>query len=245
MTAGELRAEAEGRSGGGLPLYQQLAQSLSQKIAAGDYAAGAALPPERKLAEIHNVSRITVRHALEQLAGEGLVEQRRGSGTYVSNRVSQPLSKLTSLSEDVAARGMVPRSEVLSCGAGIATPEEVIGLGLSPGRRVSRIVRLRSADERPLAIEASTVIGEALPDPTAVGESLYAAMEAAGMRPVRAIQRLSAVALDEEQAARLGCAPGAPGLLITRIAYAGDGRAVEYTRSAFRGDRWDFVTELS
>lgn len=234
-----------GDAGRTAPLYQQLAQTLSQQIVGGEYAAGQALPPERRLAELHNVSRITVRHALDQLARDGLVEQRRGSGTYVSGKVSQPLSKLTSLSEDVAARGMTAQSRLLSCGVGLATPEEVIGLGLSPGRRISRIVRLRCADGRPLAIEASSIVNDALPDPAEVGESLYASMQARGMRPVRGVQRLSAIALDERQAETLETRAGAPGLLITRIGYVADGRPVEYTKSTFRGDRWDFVTELS
>jgi GntR family transcriptional regulator len=232
----------EGRSA---PLYQRLAQKLTQQIVAGEFASGQALPPERKLAEVHDVSRITVRHALQQLVRDGLVEQRRGSGTYVSSKVSQPLSKLTSLSEDVAARGMVARSRLMSCGVGVATPEEVIGLGLSPGRRISRIVRMRSADGRPLAVEASSILNEALPDPAKVGDSLYATMAEYGMRPVRAVQRLSAISLDEEQAATLETTVGAPGLLITRIGYTADDRPVEYTKSTFRGDRWDFVTELS
>jgi GntR family transcriptional regulator len=227
------------------PLYQRLAETLSRRIAAGELAPGQALPPERKLAEEHDVSRVTVRHAIEQLARDGLVEQRRGSGTYVTQRVSQPLSVLTSFSEDVAARGMVARSKLVNRGVGIANPEEVIGLGLAPGRRVTRIVRLRSADGLPLALEASTVLHEALPDPEEVGESLYAALEPRGMRPVRAVQRLSAIALEPNVAAMLETAPGAPGLLIVRIGYTGDGRPVEYTRSTFRGDRWDFVTELS
>jgi GntR family transcriptional regulator len=228
-----------------LPLYRSLAEELSRMIASGELSPGAQLPPERRLADEHNVSRVTVRHAIEQLAREGQVEQKRGSGTYVTPRVSQPLSILTSFSEDVAARGMVARSKLVSRGVGTATPDEVISLGLAPGRRVSRIVRLRSADGRPLALEASTVLQDALPDPGAVGDSLYATLDEKGLRPVRAVQRLSAVALDPGLAQMLETEPGAPGLLIVRIGYSADGRPVEYTRSTFRGDRWDFVTELS
>jgi GntR family transcriptional regulator len=228
-----------------LPLYRSLAEELSRTIASGQLSPGAQLPPERRLAEEHNVSRVTVRHAIEQLVRDGLVEQKRGSGTYVTQRVSQPLSILTSFSEDVAARGMVAHSELISRGVGIATPDEVISLGLAPGRRVSRIVRLRSADGQPLALEASTVVQDALPDPGAVGDSLYATLDEKGLRPVRAVQRLSAVPLDPGLAQKLQTEPGAPGLLIVRIGYSADGRPVEYTRSTFRGDRWDFVTELS
>ena len=140
---------------------------------------------------------------------------------------------------------MVAHSELISRGVGTATPDEVISLGLAPGHRVSRIVRLRSADGQPLALESSTVVQDALPDPAAVGDSLYETLDRQGLRPVRAVQRLSAVALDPRLAQMLKTEPGAPGLLIVRIGYSADGRPVEYTRSTFRGDRWDFVTELS
>lgn len=230
---------------GGDPLYRALARELSRRIAAGEFEAGAPLPPERRLAESHGVSRVTVRRAVGQLAREGLVEQRHGSGTYVARRLSQPLSTLTSLSEDVAARGLVARSKLLGRGVGTVTPEESIAMGVPPGGRVSRVTRLRLAEGIPLALEASTVLREALPDPAEVGHSLYEAMARRGLRPARAVQRLSAVALDPDLAGRLEAEPGAPGLRIVRVGYAADGRAVEYTRSTFRGDRWDFVAELS
>ncbi|RVV97354.1 GntR family transcriptional regulator [Mesobaculum littorinae] len=228
-----------------LPRYRALANLLTQQIESGEFAPGAALPPERALAEMHAVSRVTIRKAIEQLSGVGLVEQRRGAGTFVARRVSQPLSILTSFSEDVAARGMVAKSRLVSSGTGIASPEEVIGLGVPPGTAVTRITRLRSADGQPLALEASTVLHDALPDPDMVTTSLYAVLGDRGMRPVRAVQRLTAVAIDAYAAGLLKVAPGAPALLINRIGYAADDRAVEFTRSTFRGDRWDFVTELS
>ena len=227
------------------PRYKALAETLARRIDAGEFAAGEALPAERQLAEDFGVSRVTVRSAIEQLAGDGLVEQRRGSGTYVTRRVSQPLSVLTSFSEDVAARGMVAEQRLVSSGKGVASPEEVIGLGLAPGAPVTRIVRLRSADGQPLAIEASTIVQEALPEPELTEGSLYAAMARRGLRPVRAVQRLTAIPIDARAAALLDVEPGAPGLLITRVGFAAGDRAVEFTRSTFRGDRWDFVTELS
>ncbi|TDL83500.1 GntR family transcriptional regulator [Palleronia sediminis] len=227
------------------PLYRALADRLAREIERGEIAPGAALPPERVLAETHGLSRVTVRKALDRLSRAGLVEQRRGAGTFVTRQRLRPTARLTSFSEDVAARGMVAGSRVVSSGTGIATPDEVLGLGLTPGHPVTRITRLRTADGQPLAVEASTVLPEALPDPGAVGTSLYAAMAAHGLRPVRAVQRLTAVAVDAALAALLDVAPGAPGLLVTRVGYAAGDRAVEFTRSTFRGDRWDFVTEMS
>jgi len=231
-------------SQGGAPRYLRLARDLAERIAQGEFRPGDALPPERRIAELYDVSRVTVRRALDHLASDGAVEARHGSGTYVSRRVRQPLSVLTGFSEDVRARGMTPSSVVLDRGVGTATPEEAIGLGLSPGERVTRIKRLRMADGAPLAIESSAIVHDALPDAEAVGESLYETLRAGGNRPVRAIQRLMAVALDARAATLLEVEAGSPGLHIVRVGYRADGRPIEYTWSHYRGDRWDFVTEL-
>ena len=227
------------------PRYLRLAKAFAERIKSGELPPGDSLPPERKIAELFGVSRVTVRRALERLAADGLIDQRQGSGTYVAPRLQQPLSVLTSFSEDVRARGMTPESTVLDRGTGLAAPEEAIGLGLKPGQPVARIARLRQADGIPLAIETSAIVIDALPAPERLAGSLYDALAAGGMRPVRAIQRLSAVALDERTAALLAVEPRSPGLYIVRVGYLADGRPVEYTRSYFRGDRWDFVAELS
>jgi len=230
---------------GDRPRYLQLADELEERIRAGEWQPGAALPPERRIGELYRVSRVTVRRALERLAEDGLIEQRQGAGTFVARRVRQPLSVLTSFSEDVRARGMEPTSIWLDRRIGTASPEEAIGLGLGPGEAVTRLARLRLADDMPLAIERSAIVADVLPDPMVVKESLYAALDARGARPVRAVQRLSAVPLAGLVAERLEVPAGSTGLLIVRVGYRADGRAIEYTRSEYRGDRWDFVTELA
>ena len=227
------------------PRYLRLAKTFAERIKSGELPPGDSLPPERKIAELFGVSRVTVRRALDRLASDGLIDQRQGSGTYVAQRLQQPLSVLTSFTEDVRARGMTPSSAALDRSIGLAAPEEAIGLCLKPGQPVARIVRLRQADGMPLAIENSAVVIDALPEPERLTGSLYDALAAGGMRPVRAIQRLSAVALDERTAKLLAVAPGSPGLYTIRVGYVADGRPVEYTRSYYRGDRWDFVAELS
>ena len=201
--------------------------------------------PERKLAEQFGVSRVTVRRALEQLAADGLIDQRQGSGTYVSQKLQQPLSVLTGFTEDARARGLQPTSTILECASGLAAPEEAIGLALKPGQAVVRLSRLRCADGEPLAIETAAVRPEALPEDGRIDGSLYGAMAARDRRPVRAMQRLSAVALAGRQAELLDVPAGSPGLYIVRIGYLADGTPVEFTRSYYRGDRWDFVAELS
>ena len=83
-----------------------------------------------------------------------------------------------------------------------------------------------------------------LPEPEAVGASLYAALERTGNRPVRAMQRISAANLGEADARLLGVAPGVASLNIERISYLETGKVIEFTRSVYRGDTYDFVAEL-
>jgi GntR family transcriptional regulator len=197
------------------------------------------------LAEELAVSRITVRKALDGLVGSGLLIRRHGAGTFVAGRVEKNFSKLTSFTEDMAARGRTSRSEWLMKGEGAVTPDESLMLGLSPGTRVYRFHRIRFADDLGMALEYSTIPGFALPGPHVVGGSLYEALNSAGTRPVRALQRLRAVLFDAGQAQLLGVQEGDPGLLIERRGFLEDGRAVEMTRSWYRGDTYDFVAELN
>src|SRR5688572_11525137 len=112
------------------------------------------------------------------------------------------------------------------------------------GSGVVRMYRLRHVDGSPIAIERTLVPYSLLPDPESVTTSLYEALDAYGNRPKRALQRLRAVALDEEAARHLELPVGSPGLLVERRAFLDDGRVVESTRSYYRGDAYDFVAEL-
>jgi GntR family transcriptional regulator len=228
-----------------LPLYQQLQRALRQAIENGVIAPEDALPPERDLAEMLGVSRITVRKAIDELAEEGLLVRKQGSGTFVSNRVEKNFAKLTSFSEDMRARGREPRSVWLTKAAGTVTPEESLTLRSSPGTPVFRFHRIRYADDAPMAIEYATVLANCLPSVDAVQSSLYEALEETGNRPVRALQRLRAVLFTAEQAKLLKAQERDAGLLVARVGYLKDGRAVEFSQSYYRGDIYDFVAELS
>jgi len=228
-----------------LPLYQQLQRALRDAIENGVIAPQDALPPERDLAEMLGVSRITVRKAIDELAEEGLLVRKQGSGTFVSNRVEKNFAKLTSFSEDMRARGREPRSVWLTKAAGTVTPEESLTLRSSPGTPVLRFHRIRYADDAPMAIEYATVLANCLPSVDAVQSSLYEALEQTGNRPVRALQRLRAVLFTAEQAKLLKAQERDAGLLVARVGYLKDGRAVEFSQSYYRGDIYDFVAELS
>jgi GntR family transcriptional regulator len=230
---------------GALPLYQQLQRSIREAIHSHVLAPDDALPAERQMASELSVSRITVRKAIDGLVEEGLLVRRQGSGNFVCSRIEKNFAKLTSFSEDMRSRGRTPHSEWLKRSEGAVSPEEALTLRLSPGAPVYRFHRLRFADDSPMCLEYATVSAEALPSLDAVDDSLYEALEAAGNRPVRALQRLRALLLNTEQARLLHAREGDAGLLVERVGFLRDGRAVELTQSFFRGDTYDFVAELS
>lgn len=227
------------------PLYQQLQRALRLAITGRVLAPEDALPAERDLAQELSVSRITVRKALDGLVSEGLLIRRQGAGTFVASRVEKSFSKLSSFSEDMAARGRTAHSVWLGRTRGSVTSDESMAMGLSPGSAVYRFNRIRYADGVAMAVEYATVPAYALPSAEAVETSLYEALEKTGHRPVRALQRLRAVLFSQEQADLLGIKARDAGLLIERRGYLADGQAVELTQSFYRGDAYDFVAELS
>jgi GntR family transcriptional regulator len=230
---------------GALPLYRQLQRALKRAIDERVLVAEDALPAERDLAHDFRVSRITVRKALDGLVAEGLLLRRQGSGNFVAGRVEKNFSLLTSFSEDMRARGRTPSSTWLRRSSGTVTPEESLALGARPGTTVHRFERLRYADGAPMALEKATILGSALPSLDAVTDSLYAALEQHGHRPVHALQRLRAVLLTAEQASLLHATAGDAGLLAERIGTDREGRTIERSHSFYRGDTYDFVAELS
>ncbi|GEM_PF-41632 len=231
----------------GGPLYLQLKRWIEDAIKRGTIKPGDALPSERDLALRADVSRVTVRKAVQQLVQDGVLVQRHGSGTFVAAqtpRVEQSLSQLTSFTEDMARRGMAVRAEWLDRGVYAASPEETVILGLSSGEQVARIARLRLTGDMPLAIERASLSAGVLPEPAEIGDSLYKYLDRFGVRPVRAIQRIRAANIAEADAHLLQVPIGSAGLHIERISYLSTGRVIELTRSIYRGDTYDFVAEL-
>jgi GntR family transcriptional regulator len=241
----EMLADLRPEESSTTPLYIQLAENIADAIRAGRWSPGEALPPERVLAQVLAVSRVTTRKAVELLIDRGVLTTRQGSGTFVARPVEHPATVLASFSEEMRARGLVPSSRWLARDISIATPEEALSLGLAPGTSISRLSRLRLADDEVMAIESAAIPAHWLPDPTVIEESLYSYMRAHGSAPVRALQHIRAVNATERQAGLLGVKPGAALLYISRIGFLPSGVAVEFTRSYYRGDRYDLVSELS
>lgn len=229
------------------PLYLNLRRNIERAIGEGVLKPGDALPSERDLAATAEVSRVTVRKAVQDLVAGGRLVQRHGSGTFVASgvaHVEQSLSALTSFTEDMARRGLRAESIWLERGIYTPSPAEMVVLGLTSEDSVARLGRLRIANGTPLAIERAALSARLLPEPQAVRHSLYEALAETGNRPLRAIQRLSAALLDDEDAELLGVPPRSPSLNIERTSYLASGRVVEFTRSRYRADAYDFVAEL-
>ncbi|MEX0317488.1 MAG: GntR family transcriptional regulator [Ruegeria sp.] len=229
------------------PRYVRLRKRIEESIEQGLLAESAPLPAEREIASLTGLSRVTVRRAMQDLVDRGIIVQRQGSGSFVSDgtpKVEQSLSRLTSFTEDMVRRGLSSSSEWLERGIHVPSPEEVMALALSSGESVARIARLRRANDKPMAIERASLPTDILPNPQLVDTSLYEVLERDGNRPVRALQRISAINLEEEDATLLGVESGAAGLRIVRTSYLPNRRVVEFTRSIYRGDAYDFVAEL-
>lgn len=229
------------------PRYVQLRRRIEEAIENGMLPPDSSLPSEREIAEITELSRVTVRKAIQELVKLGVLEQRQGSGTFVRApvaKVEQSLSQLTSFTEDMRRRGLETTSKWLERGVFIPSPEEVLTLGLAAEDSVARIYRLREAGGQPMALERASLPLDILPNPVEVTRSLYEVLEQSGNRPIRAVQKISAINLEPSEAELLGVAEGTAGLSIQRISYLESGRVAELTKSIYRGDAYDFVAEL-
>lgn len=232
----------------GGPLYHKLEAALAQAIRVGQLKPGNALPAEREIAETAGISRVTVRKAIDRLVEAGLLVRKRGSGTFVAKpvpRVQQPLTRLTSFSQDMRIRGLEAGSRWISRSLSPATPEETMVLGLSSASMVARLVRLRTADGMPLALESTSLPEDVLSNPEDVSDSLYHVLTLRGLRLVRANERISAVVLNSRESDLLEVPNRSAALRIQRIAYLETGRAVELSTALYRSDAYDLVAELT
>lgn len=207
------------------------------------------LPTERELAEKLDVSRLTVRRALQQLTEEGLVYRIQGAGTFVAEPAIRKGDALTSFSEDMRARGLVPSARLLVAEEVDAGARRSFRLGVSPGEPLLHLVRLRLADRVPICLEDVYLVRRLAPDLLAGGAdlegSLYELLSSRYRLTIdRAEQSVTATVLDRADAERLGVAPLSPALQVDRLTSDQKGRPVELTRSLYRGDRYSFDRTL-
>jgi GntR family transcriptional regulator len=222
----------------------KLANGLRQQIVEGDIGTGEALPSERDLCEIMGASRVTIRKAIELLIEEGLLSRRQGSGTYVTPRIQALGSFLSSFSEDAKTRGETVDTIWMMKIVAIASEEEARLLELPEGTEVARLSRVRMASGDPLAIENAVVPAVMLPDMSKLGNSLYQALNERGNRPVTGVQKIRAALASAHEASLLSIPEKTEVLRIERLTQRADGRPVELTKSTYRGDRYEFISQL-
>ena len=141
-----------GRNGYGTPVYKKIQNVIRKRIQSSELKPGDPVASERELARTHGVSLMTARHALAGLEREGVVERRRGAGTFVASPKIH-FNKLMSYTEQMSSRGLNPRSRLLVAKIIEHEPEIAARLRLPPTGRVVKIERLRESSDEPLALE--------------------------------------------------------------------------------------------
>lgn len=232
------------------PLYARLEAQIATGIADGHFPVGSQLPPEDDLVARFSVSRTTVRKAIQNLAARGLVEIRRGTGTFVTlPRITQELTELTGFVEHMQALGHNPTARLIDKQVVTAGEDVARQLAVAQGTRVTRIQRVRLAngvavsfDETYLPLE----IGERIVTHDLEAEPIFALLEQRyGIPLIEAEYRLEASSACREVAAALAVQAGSPVFLIERTSYSAGNTPVDYERLFYRGDLVRFTTRLA
>lgn len=229
--------------------HEQISEWLRDQIERGAYQPDEQLPSESQLGERFDVSRITVRRALQTLEGEGLIYRHQGLGSFVAQtRVHQGLVRLTDFIEDMQQAGLDASSRVLHfdnepAGASIASSLEI-----DEGQMVARLDRLRLGNGEPMAFDRTWLplyYAQLLGGHDLTSESIYGLLESEyGIPVLRGHFRIEAVNADDEVAQHLTVPPGRALLLIERLSFTTGDKRVYFQRRFYRCDRVAYELEL-
>ena len=232
------------------PIYERIESVLAGDIADGSLPPETQLPSEDGLVERFKVSRTTVRKAVQNLVERGLVEVRRGKGTFVTQpRITQELTELTGFVEDMQTLGRHATARLLD--KRIVAADEAVAhhLALAPGTLVVRLRRVRLADGVAVSFDETYLprdIGEKVAGNDLEAEPVFSLLENRYDTPlVEAEYKLEAAAADPNAAGALQVPTGIPIFLIERTSYTTENRPVDYERLHYRGDLIRFVTRLA
>lgn len=234
-----------------IPKYFQLANILRQKIEQGEWAPRTPIPSERVLETQYNVSRPTIRQAIDYLERQGFLYREHGRGTFVSpQKLQKGMQELTSFSEDLARRGIRPgqiirRIEIIEPSAGILQRLE-----LQPGTKVLCVDRIRLGDDTPIGLQTSYLSLEenqiiTHEDLERCGSLYRVLQDKFNIIPTEADETLEVTLATPEEAAALHILSGSPLLLNERLTYNQNRRPVEYVKILYRGDRYRYVVRLT
>jgi len=228
----------------GQPAYRRIQSSIRQRIERGSLKPGDVVESERELAKVHDVSLMTARHALADLAQEGVVERRHGAGTFVSPPKIN-FNKLMSYTEQMAGRGLVARSKVVSSSVTNTAHEIAARLGLSASARLIKIERVRQAGDEPFALETcylSYAEFSGLLESPLDRSSLFTALSNEyGVEIAYADEEIDATAADVRTAELLALPRGAPLLRMRQLIFSKTGKATVYVLGLYRSGRHNLM----
>ena len=233
-----------------VPYHYQLRQLLERAVTSAALGVGEQIPTEAWLCERYDVSRTVVRQALSDLEREGLVTRMKGKGTFVSGpKLSEHvIQSLTSLHEDLAARGERLETHVLRLEAQPVTPHVAEMLELPESERIVLLERLRFLHGEPLVVTTAYMPHELcarLLELDMTQRSLFETYERElGLELHRGTRAVEARGADGEVAQQLGIREGDPVLVFSGVTYIAGGRPLEYFVGIHRGDRSRFEVEL-
>jgi DNA-binding GntR family transcriptional regulator len=229
------------------PLWIQAVNLISEEIRSGALKPGMRLPPERELCLQLNISRVTLRKALNHLVEEGILTASHGRGWYVAARADDTEwpNSLESFSETAARMGLVPSSIVLRAEVAPATFDEAEGLAIAPGTPLFHLVRVRRLDGVPIALDSTDIplsVAPGLPALDFTAESLYDSLAAAGVQPMRADTMIEAAEADEVAAQCLNLTVGKPLLIMRQTVVDRSERHLFVSTIKYVGERYRLRT---
>jgi len=228
-----------------VPTYVKIKETIQRRIESGELVPGAPLPSERTLAEQYGLSRMTVRQALSELVAAGALYREQGRGTFVSARKMQQRN-ISSFSETVKSKGFTPHTKVI--GFATVKPPADIADKLMVSGEVYRALRIRLADETPVAVEEVFIPlhicpGLKLSD---LASSLYSLIsDVFGHKIGSADSSVSAHHPSARQQQYLNITRNTPVLKIDSLYYSASGATLYYERAVYRADMYEYNIRIS
>jgi len=228
----------------GTPAYKKIQATILRRIESGRLKPGDAVESERELAKIHEVSLMTARHALSALEQEGVVQRRRGAGTFVAPPKIH-FNKLMGFTELMAGRNLTASSRILMFSL-VENEQEVAARLACPNHtRLAKVERLRLGSDEPFALEACYFSAEEYPNLTraSLGRgSLFSILERDyGVQLAYADEEVDATAADSTTAHLLQVPRGHPLLRMRQVIYSTKGKATVYVVGIYRSDRYNLM----
>lgn len=228
-------------------LYIQLTRIFLEEINSGNWTINQRIPSEEELCNTYNVSKITVRQAINNLVSEGYLMKIQGKGTFVTSVLPiVGLAMKTRFTEEMFGKEVKVEKEILF--KGIREPQSDVRTYLKTDDRIFQIICKRTVNNQPAYIDESFIPYHMLPDIENLDiahASLYSILQEKGMKKIfKVIQTIEILLIWGESAINLDLDEGVPVLAVHRLLLSSDNTPVGYTRFLGRSDRYKFQTEF-